>query len=75
MVSYKEIRRTNAAELSLDCVICSSHGLGQGAPVGLSWFRIETVIIIPVLCASQGYNETNEVIGVKTPITCRVVCK
>lgn len=43
--------------------------------MGLSWFRIKMVIIVPVLCTSQGYNETNEVVGVKIPVTCRAMCK
>lgn len=49
--------------------------LGKGQLRGLSWFMINTVIVTLVLYTSQGYNNTNEVIGVKMPITCRAVCK
>lgn len=41
--------------------------------MGLSWFRIKTVIMMLALCKSQGCNETNGVIGGKVPITCRAV--
>lgn len=75
-MSCSAVARTNRELSSAQIVRFVRHvALGKGQLCGLSWFRIETVIITPVLYTSQSYNDANEVIGMKRPRTGRAVCK